>query len=193
MPGYAYSLPAKECATGSRLRNIEGSTCASCYALKGRYAFGNVQAALYRRLESLDSPLWVEVMSELIARKGGQWFRWHDSGDIQSVAHLAAICDVASLTPDVAHWLPTREYRMVTEYVSKGGRIPPNLNIRLSAHMIGGHVPSFPRLKGLVTVSTVSENGLGGHECPSRFQANSCGDCRACWDTNVPHVDYHKH
>ena len=35
MPGLSYSLPAWECKTGSKLRKIKGSVCASCYALKG--------------------------------------------------------------------------------------------------------------------------------------------------------------
>lgn len=194
MPGYAYSLPAKECKVGSRLRDVKGSTCSGCYAMKGRYVFPNVQKALYRRLEAIEKPLWAEAMAELITRKGQSYFRWHDSGDLQSVAHLANIVRVCELTPGVRHWLPTREYRIVTEYVDDGGTIPPNLNIRLSAHMIGGHVPTFPRLAGLATVSTVSRDGeCGGHECPARHQGNECGDCRACWDRGVPHVDYHLH
>jgi hypothetical protein len=35
MPGWAYGIPAKECKTGKKLQNIEGSTCYNCYALKG--------------------------------------------------------------------------------------------------------------------------------------------------------------
>ena len=37
MPGLSYSLPAWECKTGSKLRKVKGSVCASCYALKGNY------------------------------------------------------------------------------------------------------------------------------------------------------------
>ena len=37
MPGLSYSLPAWECKTGSKLRQVKGSVCASCYALKGNY------------------------------------------------------------------------------------------------------------------------------------------------------------
>jgi len=136
-------------------------------------------------------------MAELIARKSRKvaYFRWHDSGDLQSVDHLANICKVAELTPDVAHWLPTREYRIVSEYVESGGTIPANLNIRLSAHMIGGAVPTFPRLAGQVTISTVSadDSYADAHNCPARFQGNECGDCRACWSPDVAHVDYHLH
>ena len=35
MPGWSIGLPAKECKTGGKLRNVEGSVCYDCYALKG--------------------------------------------------------------------------------------------------------------------------------------------------------------
>jgi hypothetical protein len=192
MPGYAYSLPAAECRTGKRLQTLEGSTCHSCYALKGRYAFPAVQVALYRRLESLERKLWSRAMAELIMRRKQTFFRWHDSGDLQSLEHLCAIVDVCDRTPDVKHWLPTREYRIVAEY-EESRTYPPNLNVRCSAHMIGGNVPTFPRLH--VTVSTVSAGDppIGAHRCPAPLQGNACGECRACWSKNVPIVDYHLH
>lgn len=196
MPGYGYSLPAADCIVGGRLRSIKDSTCSKCYAHKGNYRFGNVQAALRRRAQAIVKPLWVEAMAELISRRSRKvpYFRWHDSGDLQSVDHLARICAVADLTPQIAHWLPTREYRIVSEYVESGGAFPDNLCVRMSAHMIGGHVPTFPRLRGLVTVSTVSRDGYEeAHECPARHQDNHCGDCRSCWDRDVEHVDYHLH
>ena len=48
MPGLSYSLPAWECKTGSKLRKIKGSVCASCYALKGNYTrYKAIKAAQY--------------------------------------------------------------------------------------------------------------------------------------------------
>jgi len=197
MPGYAYSLPAQECRTGGELQKREGSVCYDCYALKGRYAFRNVRAALYRRLESLSHPLWIPAMVELISRRAAQGhhhFRWHDSGDLQSLEHLEQICEVARRTPQVRHWIPTREYRTVADYIKSGGEIPENLNVRMSAHMVGGAIPTFPRLP--VTVSTVFPHGEtpeGAHQCPAPQQENSCGSCRACWDSNVRLVNYTLH
>ena len=49
MPGHAYGLPAQECKTGSKLAKVKGSTCSSCYALKGCYVFKVVKAAQYKR------------------------------------------------------------------------------------------------------------------------------------------------
>ena len=34
MPGWAYGLPAKECKTGSTLRQVKDSVCYNCYASK---------------------------------------------------------------------------------------------------------------------------------------------------------------
>jgi hypothetical protein len=56
MPGWAYGIPAKECKTGKKLQNVEGSTCYGCYALKGCYVFKVVQDAQYRRLGSIKHP-----------------------------------------------------------------------------------------------------------------------------------------
>lgn len=196
MPWYAYNLPAQECITGSRLRKVTGSTCAICYALKGRYRFKKVQSALYRRLEAITGPFWADAMAELINRESEDevetpYFRWHDSGDLQSLDHLVSIVEVCEKTPDVRHWLPTREYGILREFIIDGREIPENLNIRISAHMVDGDAPIIFGM----TASTVStdEPAEGSYPCPSRFQGNSCVDCRACWDKDVPVIDYHAH
>lgn len=203
MPSYGYSIPATRCAVGSRLRKVSGSTCSHCYALKGRYVFRNVTDALERRYATLDREHWVPAMAELIRRKAtGSWrgkarqpyFRWHDAGDLQSVEHLARIVAVADATPDVRHWLPTREYRIVRQFIADGGTIPANLTIRLSAHMIGGHVPTFRDLREHgVTVSSVDSVAPDAVACAAPSQDGKCLDCRACWDRGTDHVTYRKH
>ena len=48
MPGFAYSTPAHECKTGTKLRAVAGSVGAHCYAYeRGRYRFQNVKDAQY--------------------------------------------------------------------------------------------------------------------------------------------------
>ncbi len=181
MPGPAYNLPATECITGAKLVNVPGSVCHGCYALKGRYRFSNVRMALARRLESLKHPRWVEAMTVLI--KGEPWFRWHDSGDLQSAWHLKQIFEVCNRTPETRHWLPTREARILKQL--DPATIPPNLIIRMSSHMI-----DQPPVKFWPWTSTVSTTG---YSCPARDQGNECGDCRACWDRSVSNVTYPKH
>lgn len=190
MPGPAYSLPAKDCKIGSALAKLPGTTCHNCYALKGRYSFPNVQNALSRRLASLSNPLWIEAMVTQIRSSKTAWFRWHDSGDIQSIEHLAKIVEVCRQLPKVKFWLPTREYAFVQKFMEQDS-IPDNLAIRLSAHKIDAEPPFG---YGLPT-STVHTHGstIHGEECKAYKRENSCGPCRACWDVNVANVSYLKH
>ena len=190
MPCSSYSIPASRCITGSKLRNVEGSTCSSCYACKGQYRFSNVQAALETRFASLEHPEWVSAMTAQItaANKNG-FFRWHDSGDIQSVAHLRNIVLVALATPDIKHWIPTREYKIVADYRKQYGAFPANLTVRLSAHMVDGAAPNM----GLPTSTVHSTPNTDSHVCPAPTQGNKCMDCRACWSGDVANVSYHIH
>jgi hypothetical protein len=190
MPCYSFSIPASKCITGQKLRSVKGSICSFCYALKGRYIFKVVQDALFRRFGKLNNPRWIEAMAFLINKveKSG-FFRWHDSGDLQSVEHLARIAEVCRLTPNVQHWLPTREYGMVRKYMETN-IVPANLTIRLSAFMVDGAPPTgIAKLLGLVT-SGVSPTGF---TCPSSQQKGKCLDCRACWSKDVANVNYKKH
>lgn len=88
MPCHSYNLPATKCITGSKMAKIKGTTCYDCYALKGMYNFPVVKEAMMRRYEAINHPEWVFAMSVLINSKKSKYFRWHDSGDIQSIEHL---------------------------------------------------------------------------------------------------------
>ena len=181
MPGPSYNLPATACVTGAKLVKVPGSVCHGCYALKGRYRFSNVRQALARRLESLKHPRWVEAMTALI--QGEPWFRWHDSGDLQSVQHLKQIFEVCNRTPETSHWLPTRERKFLP---LNHDSIPKNLTIRFSSHMI-----NQPPVKFWPWTSCVVDKDY--HTCPAQSQGNKCLTCRACWDRKVANVTYPKH
>ena len=183
MPGPSYNTPASRCLTGAKLRLVSGSVCSSCYALKGNYKrFPKVEEALERRFQSLKHPDWVVAMAALI--KKHKYFRWHDAGDIQSMAHLENIFEVCRLTPDTRHWMPTREARFLKQVSS--ATIPTNLIIRMSSHMIDQKPVKFWPWTSTVT---------SGHDasCPAPKQGNQCGDCRACWNRSTPTVSYGKH
>lgn len=214
MPGTAYALPASKCIIGSKLVNVPNSVCFGCYAFIGMYSMGNAVKAMRRRLAGLSSPDWVAAMTRLLlqkhataefkmdlglraTRRGLQrwrmnvsgWHRWHDSGDLQGIWHLAKICDVAAATPKIKHWLATRETKMVLDYVQGGGLIPSNLTIRVSATMVDGAAP-----RGWGLTSTVHENvAPSGHVCPAPTQGHECRSCRACWSKDVANVSYEKH
>ena len=180
MPGPAFNLPAQACITGSKLVKVPGSVCHGCYALKGRYRFKNVKDALSSRLASIMDPRWIEAMVVLIDKE--PFFRWHDSGDLQSVQHLKNIFEVCNRTPGTQHWLPTREVKFLPLNFDA---IPKNLIIRLSGHKIDKAAASFwPWTSTVVTA---------GRTCPAPDQNNECKDCRACWSRDTANVAYGKH
>lgn len=187
MPCHGWSISSKHCKTGGQLRKIKGSICHRCYASKGRYSFDNVQKALENRLAALENPEWVNAMAFLINKKEKSgYFRWFDSGDLQSVEHLQKIVDVCRLTPNVKHWLPTRELVILKTFLKKDV-FPENLTVRLSSNFV-----DFPPLKTTnnFLTSTVRTND---YTCKAPHQNNQCLDCRLCWDKTVANVSYHAH
>jgi len=193
MPGFSYNLPATRCKTGAKLAKVPGSVCHGCYALKGRYRFPNVKEAMERRYQAAVGPIakgkviqstqWIFAMVYLIQSSKEKVFRWHDSGDIQSKEHLKRIFQVCELTPDVKHWLPTREAGILSTIDAQN--VPDNLIIRLSATKVDGPAPkSWPWTSTVVTADA---------SCPAPKQDNQCKDCRACWDKKIQNVSYGKH
>jgi len=185
MPGPSINLPAVACITGAKLVNVPGSTCSGCYALKGNYIrFPNVKEAMTRRLAKLHDPRWVDAMVTLITDQ--PVFRWHDSGDLQSVQHLNNIFEVCKLTPKTRHWLPTREARFLS--LMDPDVVPKNLKIVLSDHMNDQATPPswWPYTSGVTTKH-------GPVTCPASTQGNKCRSCRKCWDRRTKRVIYGKH
>jgi hypothetical protein len=204
MPGTSYGLSAHACITGTKLASIPGSVCHGCYALGGNYFYPSVESAHATRLDAISNPLWTRAMISMLlaTHKSGKgrhgpikrgWHRWHDSGDLQSALHLEKICDVARGTPKIRHWLPTREFGIVSDYVANGGVIPANLLIRVSATMIDG-----PATKAWPFTSGVHDRKPAeGFNCPALRRKGDlhgkCGPCRKCWSPDVPHVSYPFH
>jgi len=205
MPGAAYGIDAFQCRAGSALVDDPTSTCSGCYARRNFYRYWHAAvAARAKRQAAIRHRYWIEAMIVLIldyVEAGGEpAFRWHDSGDLHGAWHLAAICAVAEATPNVRHWLPTREYGDVVQYLRAGGVIPDNLTVRLSAHYIG-KAPEVPAEIAHLPTSTTHRLGerpplrqKGAIVCHAIDSAvNMCRNCRACWDGRVTNVSYRMH
>ena len=191
----SYSLPTSACVTGARMAQVKGSVCSICYADRGFYKLyaKTIVPAQNARLASIESPDWVINMVTAIGKD--KYFRWHDSGDIQSLAHLEKIAQVCELTPGTRHWLPTREYAIAAMFTATHA-VPANLIIRLSAMFPDVPVKVPAKLAGIpgVAVSNVhADKAASGMECPAPRQGNKCLDCRACWNRDVESVSYHQH
>ena len=146
MPSTDYAIPAAHCLAGSELAKIPGSICSKCYALhwKASYQMPRAMIGQRKRLAGITDPRWVEAMVTLLThthsqsrikvdlgvvgirlqRAGGSRFRynapgfhrWHSAGDLQSLDHFAKIIEVCRRTPQIKHWLPTRELAIVRAY-----------------------------------------------------------------------------
>jgi len=218
----SYGIPADLCKIGSKLRDVVGSTCHDCYAyFKGMYRFDNVRDAQFRRYDTLikeDRSKWIEAFVFILTKRKEKYFRWHDSGDLQSLDHLKRIAEIARKTPNTKHWLPTRESRIVNEYLGSE-KCPDNLCIRVSDTMIDKHKPiSF--LIGKTQFSGVQSKGkpfngntcnakkhIGGLKkskktgelkpefgfCTGFTEQGKYVECRKCWDKSVERVNYPIH
>ncbi len=203
MPCKSMSLPTEACQTGYRMAQIPGSICSSCYADKGFYAMyaNTIKPSQFARLDSVwlamesseHAQSWVTGMVSLIG--SDSYFRWHDSGDLQGIHHLTLIVLVARATPNCKHWLPTREYAMVKEWIRVFGSLPENLTIRLSAMYPDQPVKIPASLQGIagITASNVHSKGqpVHGQACHAPSQNGECRDCRVCWSDTV--VSYALH
>lgn len=192
MPGKSFGLPTKHCITGSALAKIPGTVCNNCYAMKGHYScFAStiIPTQIRRLVAANDEPKWIEAM--VLSLKKEQWFRWFDSGDLQSVKMLRDIFEVARQTPWCKHWVATRERALVRETLINS-EVPDNLVIRVSATF-----PDIPvremEISG-VNYANVHKNAEPlGFSCPAPTQNGKCDTCRTCWDKTVKTVSYHMH
>lgn len=207
MPGTAYALPPSKCQIGAKLANVEGSVCHGCYAVKSENMYPSARKGWNSNFEK--AARFIDAMPEQWAKAIAFQIRWHlkrfeedchrwfDAGDLQSVNMLRAIVRVCELTPDVKHWLPTREAGIVKAWRDAGGIEPRNLVIRISSTMVDDKPRNAPH------TSTVHTPGAAhvGHGCPASSDAHRalndgkayCGPCRACWDSSVRNVSYPFH
>ena len=215
MPGYTYGSSAWFCHTGQRLMNVLNSVCSKCYAMKGNYIRPNVKKSKTMKSYAIeyydgiaDFTPWIIALRDIILRrctikeikdkqgniiliKDDTYFRWHDSGDLQSVLHLEAINQIAIECPEVKFWLPTREGKMVKQFL-KNNEVASNLCIRISGHMLGKKASDFGT--GLPTSSVDYE--ASKHNCIAPQQDDACDgaimSCRNCWDPSIPNINYHE-
>ena len=182
------SLDAKKCKTGSKLAKKSGTVCNGCYALKGCYVFPVVKDAMARRLEFFNSKDFIPIMVWLLQSQTKKFFRWFDSGDIQNVFMGLNILEVCKQTPDIKHWIPSKEYKFWRQ-VLKIEKLPDNVCLRISSP----NIDQKP-LEGFNNTSTVHENKKAfGLECIAYKQDGKCLECKACYNSKVKNVSYPKH
>ena len=204
MPWYGFSTSALDCQTGSKLREVKNSVCSKCYACRGNYCFSNVKESHTKRLDATKDPRFVEAMTTVITtlyNRGKKTyklngkdvkenrFRWHDSGDIQSLEHLEKINQIAINCHFIDFWLPTKEIGYTNQFLKKHKEFAPNLTVRVSNPMIGETFKKAPMGLPFSTVNVTDNNIM---QCSAPQQDNKCLDCRMCWDKDK-NVNYKAH
>jgi len=185
------SLNAKNCKTGSKLAKKKGSVCYGCYALKGCYQFPVVQDAMARRMNFFNHKDFIPIMIWLLSKK--DFFRWFDSGDVQSVIMALNILEICKETPKTKHWIPSKEYKIWREaikiWLNIHKKLPDNVCLRMSSP----NIDQEP-LKGFENTSTVHKDKKAfGLECIAYKQNGKCLDCKACFNKKVKNVSYPLH
>ena len=202
METFGYSTSALDCKQGSKLHEIKGTVCEHCYARKGRYAFTDVKECLDKRMDKiLNEPYWTDAMIYILNHKRIKGkpltiFRWHDSGDLQSMEHFRKIIEIARMTPTITHWLPTKEIKLMKEFEKTKEKLPKNLTVRVSAFMINGKTV---KIKGMTTSVVITNDRMGkmpGLDCPvysDPKHGKKCGDCTACYEKTIRNINYLQH
>lgn len=190
MPCYGWSVSAKRCNIGRKLAKIADSICHGCYALRGNYMFPMVQKCLERRFAMAQRKTFVPAMVYLLKVLTPRYFRWYDSGDLDSIQTFKKMVDIAIQCPETKFWLPTKEYKVIQDFIKAGNKIPDNLCVRLSSYMVDESGPIVLAHRLGVTISEVTREGFN---CPASKQGNKCLDCRKCWDKKEFVVSYKKH
>lgn len=203
MPGKSWSIPASTCKIGSLLSKLENSVCSKCYAKKGSYCYPNAKNLRQNNFDHYleNKETFVEDMKTIIQaeylKTGVEYFRWFDSGDLQSTKMLEDIIRIAYLLPHIKFWLPTKERKVVEEVLSNFSKIdcavPSNLSIRLSVYMIDGSYIDFeaPEMAQIKQTRVISKDRE-----PLKEELVCSGECipcgYACWK-NTKNVAYIKH
>ena len=120
------SLPA--CITC----NPDAPCFKKCYAAKLERLYKNTRNAYARNLETLcndPASYWLQVKA---AASVARYFRYHVSGDIPNAEYFYNMVATAWELPGTSFLAFTKQYNIVNDFLSNGGRYPANLKIIFS-------------------------------------------------------------
>ena len=174
----SWSLPAGDSCPGAKGAEV----CESCYAKKGMYRFPVVKNVREYNKEDYHKDDWVERMVKQVNKF--DYFRWFDSGDIETPELATKITQVINSTQATRHWLPTRSDKIVSifnklinpdtldgKYYGFSCMSAPNAVLRLSADNIGLDKTERPGVNSYVIRPTdIFEAKRRGYQAGSACQ-----------------------
>jgi len=108
--------------------------------------------------------------------------------EIQNIFMGLNILEICKQTPDIKHWIPSKEYK-IWRQVLKIQKLPDNVVLRMSSP----NVDQAP-LTGFENTSTVHKNKKAfGLECIAYKQDGKCLECKACYNSKIKNISYPKH
>lgn len=200
MPCPSWSTQAIDTCPGARKKPVKGLTdqialvdaCIGCYARFGNYNRPNVKNARVHNGEDWKRENWVQDMVEFL--EDHDRFRWFDSGDCYHLDLAWKILWVMVRTPWVEHWLPTRMYKFEKfQFVLHVMAGLPNVCVRFSSDSVQGEtIDPFPG-SNTSTIDHPDRIKVWDHVCMAYTRDGKCGDCRMCWDKDIPVITYPQH
>jgi len=189
MPCKSWSLEAIATCPASKGEDGElVDACKGCYATTGFYLMGNAKKLREHNSEDWKREEWVsEMVYEL---RNQTYFRWFDSGDVAWLKLAEKIYQVCEQTPNVKHWIPTRMYKFpkFKAILDKLNELP-NVRVRFSSDSVEGDFTN----EHASTIIPYADSPTDAFICEAYSRGGKCGDCRACWQKDVPMIAYVAH
>lgn len=214
----AHNKQLREAVPGSVAEARQRFICNGCYALKGAYGNPSVITVMEWRKQWRDWALrtgeFADVMVEAIrlARERSKdikpqtpeeisvmthpnYFRIHDSGDMDSEEYLLAWFDVCRKLPYVNFWAPTRVWAdagepgrdaMMDVLKKYAKHLPPNLAMRPSGLFFDGGYPVISYLSAGATSTLIEVHpARGGLKVSIPAVADDAWGCPAYMPTVI--------
>lgn len=175
------NLPAGESCPG-KSEWCSATDGGACYAGKGFYVLQRAKYAAQLDLLREDPEAFGAMLRmELAKLPSGAIFRFHTSGDIESLEHVRIIREAITSRPDVKFYLYTRSWMIpdLRDAIERELFPLPNLHVWASTDATMPAAPDGWR------VATIAEDGVkpSGPICPEQTgKRKSCTDCGLCWN-----------
>jgi len=193
----SWSLPALTHCPGAREKGgLIVEVCRGCYAREGCYHFPSTKAVRESNVLDYKQDDWEDrVIAKL---EGEEYFRWFDSGDVDTPVLAAKLHRIVKATPDTKHWIPTRSHKF--KRIDRHLRLideEPNACVRISSDNIGVPIVEYvagARRPSSVVIKNANDVPDGATVCNSyKTKPAKCNGCRACWDKTVETIAYPIH
>jgi len=155
-----------------------------CYAKRGFYVLQRERYGTLLEYLREDPAGYLEILKgDLDKLPIGGVFRFHTSGDIDSLEHVEIIRAACEHRPDVAFYLYTRSWRVPELRAAIGRRLlrVPNLTVWASTDPTTGPAPRGWRDAGIFPDHDAAR-AAGRPVCPEQTGMRpDCTSCGLCW------------